>query len=402
MNAALLFGRCSRYAVLPLAAFLALVGCGSGGEADTTQATPVAYAYVTSAATSPGNPGAVYEYAIMNDSSVSPLAQASVGAGINPSTLVVFQEYVYVVNLGDGTISQYNIGSDETLSPMNPAAVRNPGMHTLGVAGGAAAVDPTGSFLYVANTADDTVSQFAIGNDGRLTALTPSTVANGVGAASIVTGTPGIYVVNSGVPGDAGSVSQYSEASNGGLTPANDAPVPAGTNPSGMAVNTAFSTAYVLSNCDGAQCVGSIRQFTVGADGALTDTGTIASTGSHYRAASMVLDPSGANGYVLTNEMGVDTQSGALWHFQVGSTGALTADSSSPLSIAELALAQSIQAGSLFVLTTNSGVNANSAATGGSIIAYSLGTGGAPTLEATTKLEAPYPASMAVRVLLAP
>jgi DNA-binding beta-propeller fold protein YncE len=122
----------------------------------------------------------------MSDYSVSPLVQAAIGAGIDPAAVVVSQGHVYVVNVGDGTISQYNIASDETLMPMNPATVTNAGMHTFGVARSTATVDPTGSFLYVTNAADNTLSRFSIASDGQLSPLTPSTVATGVEPVSIV------------------------------------------------------------------------------------------------------------------------------------------------------------------------------------------------------------------------
>lgn len=386
-----------RFTLLPVAACLALWGCGSGDDhADNPQVFPIAYAYVTSAAANPGEAGEVYEYAILNDYSMSPLAQTSIGAGINPSALVVDQGHLYVVNAGDGTISQYNIESDSTLTPMDPATVTNPGMQTFGVTGSAAAVDATGSFLYVANTADDSVSQFAIGSDGQLTALTPATVAAGAAPLAVVTSNPGvIYVVNSGAAGDIGSVSQYSEAAYGGLAPTNTAAVSAGTNPSFLAFNSTHSAAYVSSDCQGTQCLGSINQFTVSTGGALTNTGAIATTASNYRTTHIAIDQNGANAYVLSNQIGTDGEAGALWRFQVGSRGELTPDPASPLSIAGVARTQTLLNGSLYVLASNAG-------TGSSVIAYSLGAGGAPALEATTILSAPNPASMAVRVLLAP
>ena len=407
-----------RLTLLVAAALAALAGCGSGKDSGMIVVdhpnpdAPIAYAYVASAAATPGSAGAVYEYAILSDYSVSPLTPASVGAGISPSALVVNAGHVYVVIVGDGTISQYTIGADNTLTPMNPASVTNPGMHTFGGTSGAAAVDPSGNYLYVANSADDTLSQFGIGGDGRLTPLAPSTVATGSQPVAIVTNTSSsggvVYVVASGALGDIGTVAQYSEAANGTLTPANAAPLPAGTNPSGMAIDAAYSTAYVLSNCNGTQCTGSITQFTDGnsalTDGSLTDTGIVVTTASHFNAASMVIDGAGANGYVLGNQMGVDTLSGALWHFQVGSTGALTAASASPVTLAGVAVAQAlpIQGSALYVLTTNTGANAGAPATGGSIALYTLGTGGTPTLEATTTLAAPYPAALGIKVLLPP
>jgi 6-phosphogluconolactonase (cycloisomerase 2 family) len=392
---------------LTLATILALSGCGSGSSgAGSKTYAPGAYAYVTSAGATPGSAGAVYEYAIGSDGSVSPLAQPSIGAGIDPAAVVVVGGggYVYVVNAGDGSISQYNVASDGTLAAMSPATVTNPGMHTFGVAGAAASLDPTESFLYVANTADNNVAQFSIGSDGQLTALNPGAVATGVGPVSIAASGSNVYVVNSAAPGDAGSVIQYAAAVSGTLTPVNSNPVAAGTNPSVLAIDDVSPAAYVLSNCDGTQCLGSIRQFTIGADGALIDAGTVATTGSHYRGAGMSFHQDGFNdyAYVLTNEMSVDTEGGALWSFQAGASGALIAATPPSLTISGVAVTQIIESGALYVLTTNSGVIANTPATGGSIVAYSLGTGGTVTLQAATKLLAPYPSALGILVLLPP
>jgi 6-phosphogluconolactonase (cycloisomerase 2 family) len=379
----------------------------------TPQPSALGYAYVASAGPNPGSAGAIYEYALLNDSSVSPLNQASVGAGIYPAAVVVSQSrgHVYAVNVGDGTISQFNQASDGTLTPMNPATVTNPGMHTFGAAPAAAIIDPTGSFLYVTNAADNTLSQFSIASDGQLTPLTPASVPTGADPVAIAVAPVGgstfkYYVLNSGTPGATGSVSLYSSSgADGTLTLLNSDTVAAGTNPSAIAVNNAFSTVYVMSNCDGSQCTGSIRQYDVGADGALTDTGVIATTGSHADAVNMAIIDNGGHtfAYVLGNMMGVDTNAGALWQYGVQMNGGLTAASPAMLNIGPVAVAQVIQVDSLYVLTTNSGVYANDpASTGGSIDLYTLGSSGAATPLATTKISAPYPAAMSVMFLLAP
>jgi len=399
--------------IIAAAASLASSGCGSdhgGGTINrNNQYAPNNYVYVASAGLAPGSTGAVYEYALGADGTLSPLAQPSIAAGINPSALVVVNiGYVYVVNAGDGSISQYDTAADGTLTAMSPATVTNPGMHTLGTAGATATVDPTGNYLYVVNTADDNVAQFSIGGGGQLTPLTPATVATGVAPVSIVASNTGVYVVNSNAAGQAGSVSQYTESADGTLTPTGSSPVAAGTNPSVIAIDefSPPSFAYVLSNCDGTQCLGSIRQFSVGANGTLTDTGSIVTTGSHYRGVGMVLDQtvSNATAYVLANEMGVDTESGALLSFPVGSAGALTATSPQSLSTPGVAVAllQTIQYGTLYVLTSDSGANANTRATGGSVLVYSEGNGGTPTLLGTTTLSAPYPSAIGVWLLLPP
>jgi len=180
-----------------MAALLAVSGCGSGrGSPGIVQNPPIGYAYVRSTSPSPGGAGAVYEYAIREDGSVSPLPQPSISAGINPSAVLVTGNggcCVYVVNAGD-----------------------------------AIARDITGNFLYVVNAADDKVAQFSIGSDGQWAPLTPATVAIGVQPVSIVTSDEsGTYVLNSGAPGEVGSVSQYTKAIDGTLTPANSNPLAA-------------------------------------------------------------------------------------------------------------------------------------------------------------------------------
>jgi 6-phosphogluconolactonase (cycloisomerase 2 family) len=400
-----------------LAALLALSGCGSGQSSSTNYTQPtsrqpsgrVAYVYVVSAGPNPGSAGVIYEYAVMSDYSVSPLPQASISAGIDPAAVVLAQGYVYVVNVGDGTISQYDIAADHTLTPMNPATVTNPGMHTLGVAPVAATVDPTGSFLYVTNAADDTVSQFSITVGGQLVPLTPSTVATGVDPVAIVDAlvpdsTAAYYVVNSGAPGDTGTVSAYSSGENGTLMPLGSDPLAAGTNPTAIAINDISTNVYVMSNCDGADCTGSIRQFAVGSGGALTDTGVIATTGSHYDAVDMAISQPGPNSYayVLSNATGASTNAGALWQYGVGSTGELTPASPPMLNVDAVAVAQTMQVGLLYVLTANSRANANAGSTGGNINVYGMGGDGAAILLAATKISVPHPVAMGIQALLPP
>jgi DNA-binding beta-propeller fold protein YncE len=403
--------------LLPFAALVGVNGCGagSGSAAPPPVANPpVGFAYVTDAASNAGD-GSVYEYAVLNDGSVSPLAQVSINAGVGPGAVVLVSGHAYVVNVGDGTVSQYNIEADNSLTPMNPATVVNPGMKTLDVMPSAVIVDPTGNFLYVANSGDDTLSQFSIGSGGQLTPLTPATVAVGIEPVSIaVTAGPSgghLFVANSGgsapaglVPAGSGSVSQFSIGVDGTLTPLNPAAVSAGTSPVAIAIDQTiapFGSAFVMSDCEGSQCTGTIMQFAVGAGGELSAVGAPVTTGGHYDAVGMVTDQTGVNAYVLTNFMGVDTGNGALWQFSVGNTGALSTPNQPTLSLGPAALAQTLFEDRLCVLTSNVGIG-GSGASGGGINCYTLGTGGVPTLAASTMLAAAHPVSMAMLFLNPP
>jgi hypothetical protein len=415
-------GRLHRLSVVSFAAILATSGCGSGhGGSGVNQNNQyhspdnsTDFAYVASAGPTPGTAGAVYEYSVGVDGTLTPLAQPSIVAGINPSSLAIVGNglYVYVVNAGDGTISQFAVAIDATLTPLSPATVTNPGMKTLGATGGAATVDPFGRYLYVANTADDNIAQFSIGSGGQLTPLAPATVATGVAPVSVVSsqvassGSPSYYVLNSGAVGAAGSVAQYTQRPDGTLTPADLTPVAAGTNPSVIATGEFDTFAYVFSNCDGTNCLGSIRQFSVGTNGALTDTGNVVTTGTHTLGVAITFgdEADGSSGYVLTNAMGVDTESSSLLSYQIGSSGALVATNppSQNNPGRAVALVENVQFGTLYVLTSNSGAVANTPAIGGSLSIFAGQNGGAPTLLGTTALAAPYPTAVGVWVLLPP
>ena len=406
--------------VLPFAVLAGTGGCGSGAGRGAPPVTnsPVGFAYVTDSSTSVGGMGSVYEYAVLADGSLSPLAQVSVSAGVGPAAVAVDRAggHVYVVNVGDGTVSQYTIEADNSLAPMSPPAIVNPGMKTLGATPSAVILDPTGSFLFVANSGDDTLSQFSIGSGGQLTPLTPATVPTGSEPVSIAatTGPSGVhvYVANSGAgpgaagPGaaGAGTVSQYSMGPDGTLTPLNPATVATAATPVVIAIDqeiAPYGTAFVMSDCGGSLCTGAITPFAIGSDGELSAAGGAAITGGHYDAVALLTDESGADAYVLTNLMGVDTLNGALWQFSVANTGALTAANQPMLSTGPAALAEAINFGSLYVLSSGIGIDGN-AGSGASITAYTFAANGLPTLQTTTTLAAAHPVSMGMLFLLPP
>jgi 6-phosphogluconolactonase (cycloisomerase 2 family) len=385
MSSAMPLGFIGRCAVLSCVLLAGLSACGGGdGRSAVTQPGTVAYAYVTST-NGTGGPGAVYEFAVRDDGSVAPLAPVSVAAGVEPAAVAVGGGFVYVVNVGDGTISQYVIQADNSLAPMSPAVVQNPGMKTLGVMPSAAVFDVTRSILYVANSGDDTVSQFSIGGDGQLTPLTPATVAAGVTPTSMLTAIAGsgdaiVYVANSGVGvgagagAGAGSISQFSTNQDGTLVPLTSTPVAIGGNPVAIAIEPG-GAAYVVNNCVGSPCTGAVTQFALAADGELTATGNVATTGTQDAGVSLVVTQAGgitgSNAYVLGNMMGVDTESGALWQFNIASDGVLS-PANPAVSVGPTPLAQTLNVDSLYVLA------------------------------ATAALAVPHPVSMGMLFLLAP
>lgn len=126
--------------------------------------------------------------------------------------------FIYVSNYGDGTISQFQVSANGTLTPFNPPTVPAfPHCHSL-------VADPQGRFLYALSTLEFStrncrVSQFQIGPDGTLTPLSPATVqVSSVGSGpSLIVMRPdgrGAYVL-----GRAGYDTAFRIESNGRLTP---------------------------------------------------------------------------------------------------------------------------------------------------------------------------------------
>ncbi len=387
-----------------------LSACGSGGPS-TGPPPPTSangFLYVVSAGDSPSSAGAIYTYELFIDS-VAKMSPAPLPTGVSPAAIAVRDGYAYVVNVGDGTISQYGVAQDGTLTALTPATVANPGQHTLGAAHASALIDATGSFLYVTNATDGTLSQFSIGSDGLLTPMTPSTVATGlnpvaIAQTQIVDNPSAYYVLNSGATGDTGTVSLYSSDMTGALTLQAADTVAAGTNPTAIAVDATSTMAYVVSNCDGSQCLGSIRQFAVGANGALTDTGDIVTTGSHYEAVNLAIgyaDNSDAGVYVLSNALNAGSNPGALWQYALngGQLAAVTPSnlSTGPVAVAQVAATEAPDF--LYVLTANS---ADATTTGGSIAFFSQEAGGTLSLTATATVDVPHPVAMGLVVLLPP
>ena len=88
--------------------------------------------------------------------------------------------------------------------------------------------------VYVTNLFDDAVSQYDVGAGGALAAKTPATAATGDGPAGVAVSLDGrsVYVTNV----NGGSVSQYDVGAGGVLGPRRRRPWAAGSDPGGIAV----------------------------------------------------------------------------------------------------------------------------------------------------------------------
>jgi len=228
-------------------------------------------------------------------------------------TVTAATQYAYAVNDdASGTVSQYAIEANGTLSPMSPATV------PAGTNPYAIAVDPTGHYAYVANYGSANVWQYTIGTGGALSPMGTATVGAGNGPNGITVKGNYVYVPNY----TDGTVSQYSIGAGGALQPLTPATVTvgvgAGTGPQTVYVNAAGTVAYVGTAGNGT-IAATIAVYSITA-GALSTTATSTVTLSvNANPVAIVSDPTGT--YLYVSELG----NGTIGEYQIGGGGALTA-----------------------------------------------------------------------------
>jgi 6-phosphogluconolactonase (cycloisomerase 2 family) len=264
----------------------------------------------------------------------STAVRAVLGSITGNTTLTVVNEFAYVPNFNDATVSAYAIGSNGVLG-----ANGAPNTVASGTQPYTAAADPKGQHLYVANESAGTLSQYAINVDGTLTAMNPASIAAGTFPRFVLVDPSGsyVYVTNSGD----NTVAQYAIGADGTLTAVPSGTVSAAGDPVAMAIDPSDHYAYVVGNI--CNCV---LQYTIGAGGVLTPVGA-AISGDAPTAISIT--PDGRFAYV------VNSADDSVTTFAIGANGALQATAGTGTQSTPKSLA--ISPNGLYVYVANYGNN---------------------------------------------
>jgi len=284
------------------------------------------FVYVANLGSNATDLATVSMYTINSSTGVlTPTTPATVATGFFPQGIAIDPsgKFVYTANSDDNTVSMFTINSSTgVLTPTTPPSVAT-GWSPLSVT-----VDPSGRFAYAANQDDDTVSMYSVNaSTGVLTPLTPATVPTGGSPFGVTVDPSGkfAYVPNAYDPNN--TVSQYTvDSVTGVLTPNTPSAVTAGGSPTSVAVDPSGKFAYVVNRQDN-----TVSMFTINpSTGSLTLNGTIATGTQPFR---ILVDPSGKFAYV-TNE-----NSASVSIYTLNSDGTLTeagaaSTGSAPVSVA--------------------------------------------------------------------
>lgn len=375
---------------------------GSGIPAQGNVVRSQSYAYVASAnSQDPTAPGAIYQYSINADGSLSPLHVPSVPTGVDPRSIIADPtgHFVYTANSGDGTISEFAVGADGGLTPLLPASILLPGASPT-ANDFSLSIDPAGPYVYVVVSGPNgsqpqaVVDQFSIGPNGTLTPLIPASVSvPGLASGALAIDLTGAYAYLGAAVDNAGAVFQFAIGAQGALTPLPSASVSTPASVVGIDFAPNGNTAYVLSDCVGSSCDGSVAPYAIANTGVLSPVGAATLTGSHVNPVDLFVDGSGSPAYLLANFMGVDTNSGSIYLYTISGAGELTPSKPSSILLTGAAVAQSAFGPDLYVLTGPSSVIGGGVS---HVATYSIGNQGELTSVSSTQISASEPTGMAL------
>jgi 6-phosphogluconolactonase (cycloisomerase 2 family) len=222
---------------------------------------------------------AIYVYTI-NQTTGLLTAGTPVTANVDGCTSMLIDQsgsYLYAVNnfaSNANGISAYSInqttGALTALSPATYQTGSGPVFSTW---------DPTGTYLFAADSLDGTVTGYTLGTGGALTSMTTTTVTGATSLSSVAIPPSGsiLYVLDAGPPSN---VYAYS-LSAGTVGSAVGTPQPAGQNPSYMSIDPTGAILAVNNVGDGTTAASAgISVFTIGSTGTLTAITPFVTTGA--------------------------------------------------------------------------------------------------------------------------
>jgi 6-phosphogluconolactonase len=280
------------------------------------------FAYVTDQATG-GGASSISAYSVKSNGTLS-AAGSNPATGVNPVALAIDHggHFLFVANQGTNDVSVFSIGSSASLTAVGtfPAA---PTVAGTSAAPSGVAITPSGSFLYVSNFGENSVSGFAVNSSsGVLTAVPGSPFAAGSSPTGLAIDPSGkyLYAANEGSNNAsafeicASALPGCPSPPDGSLVPITGSPFSAGLGPVSLAVDPSGNFLYV-ANTNSNQLSAFRINLSSGALTALTtptdSTGTNPTFVAIHPGGNFVYVPNSGSdsisGFRLTTQSGVLT-----------------------------------------------------------------------------------------------
>lgn len=307
-------------------ALISTLSCGGGSVVPRTAYLYTSEFYGESSST-------IRQYRVADNGVLGPIGQPLL---IDPGTISLVvdpsQRYLFAVSVESGTIFQFVIGEDGTLSPnatpavsvgdgpftiafspdgrfaivtcfysnkvlsfgLNPSGTLTPisTVNTVTQPSGVA-FDPRGRFAYVASPWGQVISEYTISSAG---VLAPISATNSISVANLnyylaVSPRGFLYSTNFGPPGSAAGVTEFAITTSGDLVNVGSFAVGSpiadlGAGAEWIAFDSPGTHAYVVNGLNS-----TVSQFTVDANGALTKNGADVTDGAY--PTQIAIDPSG-------------------------------------------------------------------------------------------------------------
>jgi 6-phosphogluconolactonase len=311
------------------------------------------FAYVANLMSNVSDEATISMYTINSTTGLlTPTTPATVPTGFFPQGIAIDPsgKFVYTANSDDNTVSMFTINQTTgVLTPTTPPAVSTLAEVSTGLYSSpdAVTVDTSGRFAYAVNEDDATVSMFTINSPtGILTPTTPATVFTGPIPFAITLAPSGkfAYVPNIDSGGEMTyGISQYTiDSVTGVLTQNNPPAIAAGNGPTSVAVDPTSKFAYVVNRLDN-----TVSMFTIDPTSGNLTPNTPATIATGTQPWRIIIDPSGKFAYV-TNQ-----GSGTVSIYALNSNGTLTAvgtapTGNNPVSVTIIGSTSSAAAGSTF------------------------------------------------------
>lgn len=276
------------------------------------------------------------------------------GSSATPATIAFF----YAVGQGSNNIFNFKQISDGELQSSSVFATATLPRPV------AMALHPSKNFLYVANLTSNAVSGFSLDHTSGVlspvgNAIPPTSLAPAAAqpiALGINSGGQFLFVLTQGAPAATPAVppgiSIFSIDARGLLTAAGS--VATGANPQSMVVSPTAATLYVSS---GSPTATTISAFSIAANGALTPIGGDFVGPAGTNIAGMTIESKGQFLYAA------DSGNNAVLSFSIAAGGALTPVAGSPFAAGTQPVSVAVDSNNAFLYTANKGSNDISAFT---------------------------------------